>query len=399
MLKKNNKFQYIPSLSTGSIAVFLKKHTMLDGTPYSYRFYTDEFPEQFRWDSFLITAGHFYKQPETRKDFGLPDDVLVFGDSGGYQIATGSIKWNLNIRETIFNWLEHNSDIAMNLDIPPSGQGTGNLDECLKISVDNFKYFADKQSGKTKFLNVLQGFDMDTRKKWYNEVKDFDFYGWSIGFPKPTQNLIAAVIVLLKNREFEKSKWLHFLGITSITDFYFLAHLQFLFNKHGYDVTVSTDSSTPSRTSAFANMYHSFQLKTMSFVSLSLGREAIKDLGYETNDEFLPQYVEHPYKIKFSELKDFKNDVYNKLCIHNFIILTEAYKQINSLFVLPLDHLKEIIDGDLYKVLKSLDEIFENPDQAEQVYERNLPVYRLFDFKLSKQDTSNQKELLDTLFE
>lgn len=395
----NNKFQYIPSLSTGSIAVFLKKHTMLDGTNYSYRMYSDDFPEQFRWDSFLLTAGHFYKQPETRKDFGLTKDTLVFGDSGGYQIAYGTIKWKPEIRKTIFNWLENNSDIAMNLDIPPFGRAVGSEKECLDISIENFKYFYEHQTGKTKFLNVLQGFDINSRENWYNQVKDFEFYGWGIGSGKATQNLIAAIIVLFKNREFEKSKWLHFLGITSITDFYFLAHLQYLFNKHGYDVTVSTDSSTPSRASAFANMYHSFQLKGMSFVSLSLGRESIKGLGYETNDNFLPQYIEHPYKIRFSELKDFKNDVYNKLCIHNFIILTEAYKQINSLFILPLEHLKEIIDNDLYKVLKSLDEIFENPDQAEQVYERNLPVYRLFDFKLSKQDTSNQKELLDTLFE
>jgi hypothetical protein len=50
---------------------------------------------------------------------GLDDDVLVFGDSGGFQIATGALKWDSTIREKIFHWLEANSDVAANLDIPP----------------------------------------------------------------------------------------------------------------------------------------------------------------------------------------------------------------------------------------------------------------------------------------
>ena len=47
--------------------------------------------------------------------------------------------------------------------------------------MENFKYFNENQSGKTKFLNVLQGEDDTTYKEWYDAVKGFDFQGWSIG--------------------------------------------------------------------------------------------------------------------------------------------------------------------------------------------------------------------------
>jgi len=39
----------------------------------------------------------------------------------------------------------------MNLDIPPRFEYEGKFDECLQISSDNFKYFADNQSS-TEYL-------------------------------------------------------------------------------------------------------------------------------------------------------------------------------------------------------------------------------------------------------
>ena len=34
------------------------------------------------------------------------------GDSGGYQIASGAIKWKPELKTQVFEWLENNSDIA-----------------------------------------------------------------------------------------------------------------------------------------------------------------------------------------------------------------------------------------------------------------------------------------------
>ena len=65
------------------------------------------------------------------------------GDSGGYQIASGAMKWDIKHLDRIFKWLEENTDIAMNLDIPPRLKYQGQYAECLQISKENFKYFSD----------------------------------------------------------------------------------------------------------------------------------------------------------------------------------------------------------------------------------------------------------------
>ena len=68
----------------------------------------------------------------------------------------------------------------MNLDIPPKIKYEGMYEECLKISKENFKYFANKQSGNTDFLNVVQGTNELEYMNWYDEVKDFPFHYLSL---------------------------------------------------------------------------------------------------------------------------------------------------------------------------------------------------------------------------
>ena len=48
---------------------------------------------------------------DARDRYGLDDDVLVLGDSGGFQLATGAIKWDPSFKKTIFDWLEANCDL------------------------------------------------------------------------------------------------------------------------------------------------------------------------------------------------------------------------------------------------------------------------------------------------
>ena len=112
----DKNFIYYPSLSAGSmVSAFKKNMKFKDGT--TCRFFSKEYPEKWRHPYFLITAGHHFKKMDFRDQIGLDDEVLVFGDSGGFQIATGALKWDGTIRERIFEWLEHNSDVAANLDL------------------------------------------------------------------------------------------------------------------------------------------------------------------------------------------------------------------------------------------------------------------------------------------
>lgn len=127
---------------------------------------------------------------------------FVVGDSGGYQIETGVIKWEGNkTKERMLRWLENNCEISMILDFPTGSikkrrdtyyeeycyDEMGNpvydtiqyVDKngkvknkkihktikhkldfwfCLERTIENNEYFIlNRVPGKTKFLNVLQG--------------------------------------------------------------------------------------------------------------------------------------------------------------------------------------------------------------------------------------------------
>ena len=179
---QNKRFIYFPSLSAGDmVSAFKKDKKFTNGV--TCKFFDSTYPEKWRHPYFLITAGHHYKKMDFRDQMGLEKDVLVFGDSGGYQIATGALPYSNELREKIFHWLEANSDVAANLDIPPKTKYRNKFAECADISYDNFAYFEKHQSGKTKFLNMLQGSNTEEYTWWYNKFKHFDFKGWVIGGP------------------------------------------------------------------------------------------------------------------------------------------------------------------------------------------------------------------------
>ena len=136
-MTKQKELVFIPSMSTGEYGKYCQKNIPLSGS-ITTRFYSSDFPAEYRHNYFLLTAGHFYKKKGIRKEWGL-EDTFVMGDSGGYQIATGAIKWSTAIRQEIFEWLEDNSDVALNIDIPPFANYLGKYEECLEISYDNFK--------------------------------------------------------------------------------------------------------------------------------------------------------------------------------------------------------------------------------------------------------------------
>jgi len=226
----DKKFIYFPSLSTFS---FKFKNDVVLFDDLKYKFYSDEYGK-FKHPYFLLTAGTLYKKMNIREELEMKD-ILVFGDSGGYQIASGVLKWNVALRENIFNWLEANSDIAMNLDIPPVTNGMS-FQDCVNISKENIEWFEKKQNGKTDFLNIVQVYDETRTNAWYNAVKDYTFQGWAWGGNglKSITPILRTICLFLKNKEFDKKnvKWLHFLGKTGVPHFFIYAVLQNNFNKY-----------------------------------------------------------------------------------------------------------------------------------------------------------------------
>ena len=386
-MKEEKKFIYFPSFS--SKASFLKKDDFKLGDLETIRFYDDRYPEKFRHKFFLLTAGAFYKQKtNTRESLGM-EDTFVIGDSGGFQIASGVIKYlgepkdkqNL-IRETIFHWLEANSDIAMNLDIPPKIKLSGLFDESLKISIENFKYFEKKQSGKTKFLNVLQmGGDLKSYDTWYNSVKDFQFNGWGIGGTTAQYyNSIYVMALLLKKRELEKKniEYLHFLGTTSPFNFLIYAAFQKNLNQHYPHCVITTDSSTPLMQGVYGNWYHSLNYNKFTWKQLYFGNKG-RTKYIEENK--LPCSVDCPVcnSITFKDIANYR--VLSEYMIyvgwHNLAIFIKGLDDMSEL-VYSHKHggvLEIMFPAKILKLLKSIDDMFKDPDRALEIFESHKKLY------------------------
>lgn len=386
-------FIYFPSFDAGTTGDSLrKKFKYPDGT--SMRFIDKDYHPRYYCPYFLLTAGHCYKTPDYALKYDFEPEVKIMGDSGGYQLSTGQIEWKPDLKKTIFTWLETNSHVAMNLDIPPRNKYDGKFHECLEISKENFRYFADNQTGKTDFLNVLQGIDINSYSNWYKEVQEFTFQGWAVGSARTIPRMLAALSVLVKNKEHLKSnnKWLHILGISKVEDFLLLAQIQKSLDEVGSNITLTCDSSSPSRSVVYGYYYLGFDFKETTFRMIQLPSRDLyqekKKSGYEyftrppaIND--IDDIIWKNYSLE--EYCQWKPEHYASLAMRNFAVFVDCKRQSEEIVYNGSEFIDQIVSRNLAMVLSSIDEIVKNPDNALHIYSKYLPVYE----KLSRTNSGN----------
>jgi len=387
-------FVYIPSFSGGFFGNLLVKNHYIGDIP--CRFYNEDAPVEIKHNAFLTTAGHYYKKSNYIEAIGLDVDSktnMVFGDSGGFQIATGAIKWDISIRDKIFNWLEHNSNIAINLDIPPRLKWAGREKEALDITIDNFKYFEKHQTGKTKFLNVLQGTNLQHQKNWYDKVKTFDFQGWAVGGSGGKYSLFfSSVYLLIKNKEhFNKNNiLLHFLGTSTINEFLFYIQLQKSLNEVGSNMTVTSDSSTPQRAVIWGTYYTEFDIsngrfKNINFPNIKHQPDIINNLS---NNRW-PILCEFDKKLSsaydwteyLKETTGLGNQQYmGAMTLHNFAVFKEAINKLDGIIEQDKYFKKEIFSRDIYNILVAIDELVKSSD-PDKTYEKYVKLFSQYESK------------------
>ena len=388
-------FIYFPSFSSAGIAPELKQDFRFNnGTP--CRFYSNDMGN-LRYPYFLISAGANYRNMNARKDFGLTDDVLVVGDSGGFQIKTGNLKWKPELKETILRWLENNCDIAMNLDIPPGGKVFTDYNECLKMSVENFEFFSNNRvKGSADFINILQaGFDSKTLE-WYNAVKDFEFEGWSIGGVQGSKlsSMLYAIAILLDGKEHLKqnNKWLHLLGTAKVSDFFMLQQLQNSLSSVGSNMRVTTDSSSPDYAVVFGGYYMNYSLKKMNIESVNLPKK--EDIFH--NELPLPCITKFDDMLDgcltYQDIFEWTRSAFAGMSTHNLYVLIECINKIKQIMNSHDGLVKQIVNTDMFKLLKSIDEMVKS-DSPMEVYKSYEPLY----LKLSNPN-QEVKQITNTFF-
>jgi hypothetical protein len=250
-------------------------------------------PEQgyFYYKYGLYSAGHAQLDLEksmTQESMIQDRDrskTMILGDSGGYQIGKGVLKFDwLNFegaeanktRKKILEWLELTADWSMMLDVPTWAcdhihspkTGLKTFEDCLEKTQFNNDYFLRNRLGQTKWLNVLQGSDWDTAEKWYQGVKEFsdpngeyagmEAEGWAMGGANMCKmDITLKRLMTLREDGLLKGKnWMHFLGTAQLDWSCYLTLIQRQIRKHiNPEITISFDCASPFIATAHGLVY------------------------------------------------------------------------------------------------------------------------------------------------
>ena len=216
-------------------------------------------------------------------------NTMILGDSGGYQIGKGVLKFDwLNFegaeanktRQKILEWLEVTADWSMMLDVPTWAcdrihspkTGLKTFEDCLDKTRFNNDYFLKNRMGATKWLNVLQGGNWDTAERWYQGVKEFsdpkgkyagkEAEGWAMGGANMCKMPITLkrLMTLREDGLLEGKDWMHFLGTAQLDWSCYLTLIQRQIKKHiNENFTISFDCASPFIATAHGLVYTNAQ--------------------------------------------------------------------------------------------------------------------------------------------
>lgn len=242
----------------------------------------------------LFSAGHATLDPQkswvadSMVQQRNRNNTIVVGDSGGYQIGKGVLKFDwLNFegakanatRQQILEWLEVTADWSMMLDVPTWAcdhihspkTGLKTFEDCLDKTRFNNEYFLKNRLGQTKWLNVLQGSDWDTAEKWYNGVKEFSdpavwgdkaAEGWAFGGANMCKmDITLKRLMTMREEGLLKGKnWIHFLGTAQLDWACYLTSIQRQLREHiNEEITISFDCASPFIATAHGLVYTNAQ--------------------------------------------------------------------------------------------------------------------------------------------
>lgn len=288
----------------------------------------------------LYSAGHAYLDP-TKSDEREPmiqgrdrQKTVMVGDSGGFQAATGVLDFDwddplsqksMDQRMALLKWLEHTADYSMILDWPAWAIDIGRLPDqlkekdpttgqitndpfhnCLNGTVWNNHFFMKHRTlGKTKFLNVLQGRNMDEVNEWYDAVTPFSdtkkygdraFEGWALGGSTggdPTVTMRLMIKLRDQGLLDGDDRWIHVLGRSRLTTAaYLTAFNQALVEHVNPNIQISYDAASAFLYAVNGNYVTDWQIspKNMNVIStdIPMGKQYIGEYFDEEKSRIIP---------------------------------------------------------------------------------------------------------------
>jgi hypothetical protein len=383
----------------------------------------------FNYKYALYSAGHSEWNPEksdvTESMIQKRDrkNTIVMGDSGGFQIAQGVgrfgnlpwakdaqgrgyLDWSKDKKDTrgsILKWLEHTADLSMILDLPTAAIAKGNVktfDDCLRNTLDNMDFFVkNREMGKTRFLNILQGLNDDQTEYWWNNVKNYPFEGWAFGGCSAFDFYLITkrMLQMRDGKYFEKHpdgwharNWLHFLGVSRLQGAVAFTALQrTLRQKVDPSITISFDAASAFVAVAMGKIYTGYNTRFNRFgysMDFSIDNKAFKG----STEPFPWQSTSMGRCLNIGDIcvrgpKDTQKNgketktswdsaSYVFLMCQNVEMQLIAIQEANRLFKLPRKDSSQWVPGELYDFQEALNEIFqkENSHDTMTKYTKEL---------------------------
>jgi len=363
---------YLPAYTFTGLAT-LKKNLKKYNSDKSFRFYNENDNPVFLNDGLLISAGAFYKDMTMKDSLGIDlNKSILLGDSGGYQIATGVIDPKSDYLENIFNWLENNTNYAINIDIPLHAFKQGvdiTIEEKLNISNKNFTYFEKNQTGKTKYLNVQHGKNIKELDMWFDQVSskhNFDG-GWCIGsimFGEQFYALQSLFYLILKGRIIKNNpnmQVIHFLGSSSTNNMITWEYLQKKLNEYNYNYQLTYDSSTTEIAAGHGQYILFTDIEKIKYLNLSFSYKNINKESYLPCNCPVCEGVQFKYFYDRIEKESFSTLTYAHLGFHNlYQMLDYKNKIIRILNTDDKNLYLDIFGKKIVYIFNVIDLMFEN---------------------------------------
>lgn len=216
-------------------------------------------------------------------------DGVLFGDSGGFQIGKGKLAgieglegeldpieacriWRdaYEARQWILEWLETHTNYAMTIDMPLWATTDDNAgtpfhrcshDQLTQLTVENLKFIDSHRHDRTKWLNVIQGFDLDGMTKWWKAVKWFPCSGYALSSSGAKMTgmkaLLEPLLMMRDDKAFVKGRdWIHMLGVSTAPWAVMFTSIQRAMRAHvNPNMRISFDSSSPFQQAARYERY------------------------------------------------------------------------------------------------------------------------------------------------
>jgi hypothetical protein len=210
-------FKYLPAISPSTVSSLINK---IGWEKTSKCTWWDK-NGFFQYTDLLISA--FYgmqfqkrRKESNRKSLHIPDNILLWGDSGGFQSRElGKCVPN----EEILDWYEDNCDFGFVQDYPEKYlklrqdikdkkfdlSGSEIMKRMAEYQAESNVDFIKRKLTKCKIYNILHGTSLSQMDNWFETVKNDKMYGWALGVGSGDPWAVAMLLAFVYSKGVRKN--------------------------------------------------------------------------------------------------------------------------------------------------------------------------------------------------